>query len=183
MTLTLTTLQVDGWNTWFSDQAWSGQGKNQMDVGQLWLGFLDFFARWNDREEVVSIRQSRLLTKEEKEWSSTFPCIAIEDPFEVSRNLAAGLTEESESLGYENTSDIINTILLLAVSSYIKETFAKTRDQYKTPPDMNLGLLQVSVCLCVCFRNICLTIIFTKETDRDLTGCPPNRLDTGELNK
>ena len=69
-----------------------------MDVGQLWLGFLDFFARWNDREMVVSIRQSRSLTKVEKEWSSPFPCIAIEDPFDLSRNLGAGLTEESKSL-------------------------------------------------------------------------------------
>ena len=69
-----------------------------MDVGQLWLGFLDFFVRWNDREEVVSIRQSSVLTKAEKDWSSPFPCIAIEDPFDLSSNLGAGLTEESKSL-------------------------------------------------------------------------------------
>ena len=71
-----------------------------MSVGQLWLGFLDFFAKWNDEEMVVSIRQSRLLTRVEKEWPSAFPCIAIEDPFELSRNLGAGLSEESESRRY-----------------------------------------------------------------------------------
>ena len=58
-----------------------------MDVGQLWVGFLDFFAGWDDEDAVVSIRQSSALTKSEKEWSSPFPCIAIEDPFDLSRNL------------------------------------------------------------------------------------------------
>ena len=77
-----------------------------MDVGQLWVGFLDFYAKWDDEERVVSIRQSAVLTKSEKEWSSPFPCIAIEDPFELSRNLGAGLSEESESSTYFLTSHL-----------------------------------------------------------------------------
>jgi len=74
---------VDGWNAWFlSDRRkvmseWTGQGKNRQSVGQLWLGFLEFYAGdWDDRRLVVSIRQSRPLTKFEKMWNS--PCIAIE---------------------------------------------------------------------------------------------------------
>ena len=46
---------------------------------------------------VVSIRQSDVLTKVEKDWSSPFPCIAIEDPFDLSKNHGAGLSEDSES--------------------------------------------------------------------------------------
>ena len=92
---------------------------------------------------MVSIRQSSVLTRVEKDWSSTFPCIAIEDPFDLSRNLGAGLTEESKSLSYQpQTSQPV--VLILAVYRSIKETFTKTRDQFKTPPDMNLALLQVS---------------------------------------
>ena len=47
---------VDGWNAWFlSDRRkvmseWTGQGKNRQSVGQLWLGFLEFYAGdWDDR--------------------------------------------------------------------------------------------------------------------------------------
>ena len=109
-----------------------------MDVGQLWVGFLDFYASWNDEERVVSIRQSAVLTKSEKEWFSPFPCIAIEDPFDLSKNHGAGLSEESESV----TSHVMITYLL-PVYRNIKETFAKTRDQFRTPPNMKLGLLQV----------------------------------------
>ena len=46
------------------------------------------------RRLVVSIRQSRPLTKFEKMWNS--PCIAIEDPFELSHNLGAGISRKSE---------------------------------------------------------------------------------------
>ena len=91
---------VDGWNAWFcSDrktiQSWPGWNKNRWNVGDLWIGFLDFFARsWDDKRLVVSIRQSRHLTKFEKMWIS--PCIAIEDPFELSHNLGAGISRKSK---------------------------------------------------------------------------------------
>ena len=48
----------------------------------------------NFRRYVVSIRQSKLLTKFEKMWTS--PCIAIEDPFELSHNLGAGISRKSK---------------------------------------------------------------------------------------
>ena len=93
---------VDGWNAWFqSDRKiisqWPGWGKNRMTVGDLWIGFLDFFSRaWDDKKLVVSIRQARHLTKFEKMWIS--PCIAIEDPFELSHNLGAGISRKSKTL-------------------------------------------------------------------------------------
>jgi len=61
---------VDGWNAWFfSDRRkvmseWSGYGRNRQSVGHLWLGFLHFYAGdWDDKRYVVSIRQSKPLTK------------------------------------------------------------------------------------------------------------------------
>ena len=77
-----------------------------MTVGQLWVDFLDFFARkWDDKKLVVSIRQSQDLTKFEKMWIS--PCIAIEDPFELSHNLGAGISRKSELPKYLVISFII----------------------------------------------------------------------------
>ena len=88
-----------------------------MDVGQLWVGFLDFFARWDDEEVVVSIRQSAVLTKSEKEWSSPFPCIAIEDPFDLSKNHGAGLSEDSESIYTSHlTSQCYENVFTCSVS-------------------------------------------------------------------
>ena len=90
---------VDGWNAWFcSDRkvidSWPGWGQNRWNVGDLWIGFLDFFARaWDDKRLVVSIKQEQNLTKFEKMWIS--PCIAIEDPFELSHNLGAGISRKS----------------------------------------------------------------------------------------
>ena len=93
---------MDGWNAWYcrdrqTIKTWPGWNRNNMSIGALWVGFLDFFANsstWDDTKLVVSIRQSAPLTKFEKMWIS--PCIAIEDPFELSHNLGAGLSRKSE---------------------------------------------------------------------------------------
>merc|ERR1719507_2867322 len=95
---------------------WPGQGRNRQTVGQLWLGFLDFFARaWDDKRFVVSIRQSKPLTKFEKMWNS--PCIAIEDPFELSHNLGAGISRK--------------------MNLYIKKAFINGRRLFGTPLTSN----------------------------------------------
>lgn len=102
---------VDGWNAWFcSDKkmisSWNGWGKNRWSVGDLWIGFLDFFARaWDDKRLVVSIKQSQNLTKFEKMWIS--PCIAIEDPFELSHNLGAGISRKSRKFIHMGVSCIL----------------------------------------------------------------------------
>ena len=42
---------VEGWNVWFFDQqkeltkVWPYLRANQKSVGELWLGFLDYYAR------------------------------------------------------------------------------------------------------------------------------------------
>ena len=92
---------VDGWNAWFySDlkalpKKWPGLGKNSMSVSELWIGFLNFYAgEFDDLGTVVSIRRSQPLSKFEKMWNS--PCIAIEDPFDLSHNLGAGISRRSK---------------------------------------------------------------------------------------
>ncbi|XP_041417414.1 terminal uridylyltransferase 4 isoform X2 [Xenopus laevis] len=90
---------VDGWNAFFFDKTevlrnrFPSLGKNKESVGELWLGFLRFYTEEFDfKEYVISIRQKKLLTTFEKQWTSK--CIAIEDPFDLSHNLGAGVSRK-----------------------------------------------------------------------------------------
>ena len=92
---------MEGWNAWFFDDqkrlgaVWPYLGQNNQGVGQLWLGFLDYYARvFDEKRCVVCVRQSGVLTKFEKMWNS--PCIAIEDPFELAHNLGSGISRKSK---------------------------------------------------------------------------------------
>ena len=94
---------VDGWNAWFYDDlqrlkdVWPGLGRNKMSVAELWLGFLSFYAvEFDDIRQVICTRMSRPLSKFEKMWNS--PCIAIEDPFDLSHNLGAGISRRSKNI-------------------------------------------------------------------------------------
>ncbi|XP_072275752.1 terminal uridylyltransferase 4 isoform X2 [Pyxicephalus adspersus] len=90
---------VDGWNAFFFDNTdelrkrFPSLGKNTETVGELWLGFLRFYTEEFDfKEHVISIRQKKLLTTFEKQWTSK--CIAIEDPFDLNHNLGAGVSRK-----------------------------------------------------------------------------------------
>ncbi|CAI9571951.1 unnamed protein product [Staurois parvus] len=90
---------VDGWNAFFFDNTeelrcrFPFLGKNTESVGELWLGFLRFYTEEFDfKEYVISIRQKKLLTTFEKQWTSK--CIAIEDPFDLNHNLGAGVSRK-----------------------------------------------------------------------------------------
>ncbi|RVE73854.1 hypothetical protein OJAV_G00035590 [Oryzias javanicus] len=90
---------VEGWNTFFFDdipdlrQRLAGHQPNMESVGELWLGLLRFYTEdFNFKEHVISIRQRKLLTKFEKLWMKNF--IAIEDPFQLNRNIAAIVSRE-----------------------------------------------------------------------------------------
>ena len=92
---------MDGWNAWFQEDRkmvsalWPGVGENKLGVGELWVGYLEFYAgAWDDRRLVVSIKQSRALTRFEKMWNTG--CIAIEDPFDLGHNLGGGLSKKSK---------------------------------------------------------------------------------------
>ncbi|XP_075038200.1 terminal uridylyltransferase 4 isoform X2 [Mixophyes fleayi] len=90
---------VDGWNAFFFDNTeelrnrFPSLGKNTESLGELWLGFLRFYTEEFDfKEYVISIRQIKLLTTFEKQWTSK--CIAIEDPFDLNHNLGAGVSRK-----------------------------------------------------------------------------------------
>ncbi|OPJ77082.1 terminal uridylyltransferase 4 [Patagioenas fasciata monilis] len=90
---------VDGWNAFFFDDMQElkkrlpSLGKNTESLGELWLGLLRFYTEEFDfKEYVISIRQKKLLTTFEKQWTSK--CIAIEDPFDLNHNLGAGVSRK-----------------------------------------------------------------------------------------
>ncbi|XP_078574912.1 terminal uridylyltransferase 7-like isoform X2 [Branchiostoma floridae x Branchiostoma japonicum] len=116
---------VDGWNAWFYDdlqslpQKWPHLGENKETVGALWIGLLRFYTEeFNFREHVICIRQSAILTRFEKMWTSK--CIAIEDPFDLNHNLGAGVSRKMnnfiigafikgrESFGMTMRSDLLH---------------------------------------------------------------------------
>ncbi|XP_072430413.1 terminal uridylyltransferase 4-like isoform X3 [Chiloscyllium punctatum] len=90
---------VDGWNAFFFDDVEELKkklpelGTNKESVGELWLGLLRFYTEEFDfKEYVICIRQKKLLTTFEKQWTSK--CIAIEDPFDLNHNLGAGVSRK-----------------------------------------------------------------------------------------
>ncbi|XP_016393783.1 terminal uridylyltransferase 4-like [Sinocyclocheilus rhinocerous] len=93
---------VDGWDVhFFSDlknlhKYWPGYKKNKESVGQLWFGLLQFYTETFDfKETVVCIRRIEPLTTFKKQWTSKH--LAIEDPFDLSHNLGAGLSRRMAS--------------------------------------------------------------------------------------
>lgn len=73
---------------------WPPHGRNRQSVGELWAGLLRFYCETFDFErQVVCVRRSQVLTKFEKLWNGAY--VAIEDPFLLSHNLAAGVRRKS----------------------------------------------------------------------------------------
>ncbi|CAF4417344.1 unnamed protein product, partial [Adineta steineri] len=67
------------------------KNNNKLSSGALWIEFLRFYTeQFNYEEHIVTIRQIEPLLKHEKGWFRQ--TIAIEDPFELSHNLAGGLS-------------------------------------------------------------------------------------------
>ncbi|XP_040272937.1 terminal uridylyltransferase 7 isoform X1 [Bufo bufo] len=90
---------VDGWSVYFFSQTeelakyWPEFGKNKESVGELWVGLLRFYTEDFDfKEHVISIRKKSLLTTFKKQWTSKY--IVIEDPFDLTHNLGAGLSRK-----------------------------------------------------------------------------------------
>ncbi|XP_076069141.1 terminal uridylyltransferase 7-like isoform X2 [Oratosquilla oratoria] len=91
-------LIIDGWNAWFCNAKavpciWKDYKKNKESVGELWVNLLRYYTEtFNWKDHVVTIRQHKPLSRLEKMWNSR--CIAIEDPFDLSHNLGAGLSRK-----------------------------------------------------------------------------------------
>ena len=96
-----TNLNIDGWDCWFNKdikslhKTWPGHNKNKQTIGELWLGFLRYYTeKFNWDDDVVCIKSNEQLTRRSKNW--TKHRLAIEDPFELSHNLAAGVSQKSK---------------------------------------------------------------------------------------
>lgn len=87
---------IDGWDCWFynADEQHSPLNENRQTISQLWVGFLRYYTEQFDWEKhVVCIRKSQApLTRIEKAWHKHR--LTIEDPFELSHNLAASATHK-----------------------------------------------------------------------------------------
>lgn len=83
------------------------KNENKLSIGALWIEFLRFYTEQFNYEHVVTIRQIEPLLKYEKGWFRQ--TIAIEDPFELSHNLAGGLSVKSKVF-IEFVSGLINCI-------------------------------------------------------------------------
>ncbi|GMS91573.1 hypothetical protein PENTCL1PPCAC_13748 [Pristionchus entomophagus] len=83
-------IQVDGWDVYFCDDEpkpnWS---QCTLSVGELFLQFLEYFARFDWHNQVVQIRQTNKLTKIERGWRKL---MCIEDPFDLDHNLGSGIS-------------------------------------------------------------------------------------------
>lgn len=89
---------IDGFDCYYYTNVEDLKGFSQQNVeslGSLLIGFFHLYSEELDyRNDVVSIRTGRYLTKREKNWTlqdgdfKTHHFLAIEDPFEVTHNLA-----------------------------------------------------------------------------------------------
>ncbi|CAF1136482.1 unnamed protein product [Adineta steineri] len=73
---------------WKNKQIWNKKNEpNTMSSGALWIAFLRYYTQdFNYKKRIVTIRQYEPLLRVDKKWYSDI--IAIEDPFELYRNLA-----------------------------------------------------------------------------------------------
>lgn len=112
---------------------WSGFRSNQESVADLFLGFIKYYTEtFNYEEHVVTISQLEPLLRKEKRWT-TSTLICVEDPFEKSHNLGAGLTKRSKFLNKINGSDSRSLELILIsvlVSVFVIKTFQRYRQVF-----------------------------------------------------
>nr|XP_047122646.1 terminal uridylyltransferase 4 isoform X2 [Hydra vulgaris] len=93
------TFLIDGKDTWFFDDiqnldtVWKDYGKNKQTLAELWIGFFNFYVeKFFFKRFVIAIRQKNSLSKCQKEWWNC--SMAIEDPFDLDHNLAAGVKDD-----------------------------------------------------------------------------------------
>ncbi|CAD6188621.1 unnamed protein product [Caenorhabditis auriculariae] len=81
---------VDNWDTYYHelDEMTGYASENKQSVGELFIGFLDYYSRYDYDNLVIQIRRRNPLTKIEKEWPRL---LCIEDPFDFSHNLGGGI--------------------------------------------------------------------------------------------
>ncbi|VDL84576.1 unnamed protein product [Nippostrongylus brasiliensis] len=83
---------IENCDAYFHKDVIEGWSKNKQTLGELFIGFLDYYARFDFGTQVVQMRRKKPLLKTEKEWNRS---LCIEDPFDLRHNLGAGITKKS----------------------------------------------------------------------------------------
>ncbi|CAG7725216.1 unnamed protein product, partial [Allacma fusca] len=111
-------------------KVWSRHGHNKMSVGELWLGFLYYYVEvFNFEEFVISIRQWSPLTKGFKRWPEIKKrFVAIEDPFDLSRNLAKHLSRNMSNYILSVFDYMLEACYSKCVSKHVLKTYESWRD-------------------------------------------------------
>ncbi|XGW18297.1 hypothetical protein V3C99_002713 [Haemonchus contortus] len=82
---------VDNCDVYFHREVIPDWSKNRQSVGELFVGFLDYYARFDFGTQVVQIRRKKPLLKMEKDWNRS---LCIEDPFDLCHNLGSGVSRK-----------------------------------------------------------------------------------------
>ncbi|WKX98874.1 hypothetical protein Q1695_014056 [Nippostrongylus brasiliensis] len=82
---------IENCDVYFHKDVIEGWSKNKRTLGELFIGFLDYYARFDFGTQVVQMRRKKPLLKTEKEWNRS---LCIEDPFDLRHNLGAGITKK-----------------------------------------------------------------------------------------
>ncbi|VDL84995.1 unnamed protein product [Nippostrongylus brasiliensis] len=82
---------IENCDVYFHKDVIEGWSKNKQTLGELFIGFLDYYARFDFGTQVVQIRRKKPLLKIEKEWNRS---LCIEDPFDLRHNLGSGITKK-----------------------------------------------------------------------------------------
>uniref|UniRef100_A0A158QMS2 C2H2-type domain-containing protein n=1 Tax=Haemonchus placei TaxID=6290 RepID=A0A158QMS2_HAEPC len=82
---------VDNCDVYFHREVIPDWSQNRQSVGELFVGFLDYYARFDFGTQVVQIRRKKPLLKMEKDWNRS---LCIEDPFDLCHNLGSGVSRK-----------------------------------------------------------------------------------------
>ncbi|XP_077500179.1 uncharacterized protein LOC144110980 [Amblyomma americanum] len=129
--------EVEGCNVWFFDKldhlqaAWSGYGQNHQSADDLWHGMLEYYTNFDYQNRVVSIRQRAPLTKLEKGWVTKL--LAIEDPFNLSRDIGRGLTPKKWTAILDAFSTGLKTFQRSVPAQLSRQAKETSRNQLLAP--------------------------------------------------
>ncbi|KAK5978789.1 hypothetical protein GCK32_001180 [Trichostrongylus colubriformis] len=123
---------VENCDVYFHREVIPNWSKNQQSVGELFVGFLDYYARFDFGTQVVQIRRKKPLLKMEKDWNRS---LCIEDPFDLYHNLGSGVTRKMFVFIVRNIHQSRRLFMLSDVRKTFLENSKHAVDQ-EMPPNL-----------------------------------------------
>ncbi|PIO71820.1 phage tail component protein, partial [Teladorsagia circumcincta] len=84
-------IMVENCDVYFHREVIADWSQNRQSISELFVGFLDYYARFDFGTQVVQIRRKKPLLKMEKDWNRS---LCIEDPFDLHHNLGSGVSRK-----------------------------------------------------------------------------------------